>query len=104
MTTLPKKYEQELKDHRDSQNKDRLYQATLKEVKDNELQAKIKLGREVQELENKQHNYKLDQENKKMREFFNRVADEGGSWNLNQFNLELKKAMTPYMLPITKGK
>ena len=39
-----------------------------------------------------------------MREFFKRVADEGGSWNLNQFNLELKKAMTPYMLPITKGK
>ena len=87
-----------------SANKDKLYQATLKEVKDTELQAKIKLGREVQELENKQHNYKLDQENKKMREFFNRVADEGGSWNLNQFNLELKKAMTPYMLPITKGK
>ena len=87
-----------------SANKDKLYQATLKEVKDTELQAKIKLGREVQELENNQHNYKLDQENKKMREFFNRVADEGGSWNLNQFNLELKKAMTPYMLPITKGK
>ena len=93
MTTLPEKYKQELKDHRDSQNKDRLYQATLKEVKDNELQAKIKLGREVQELENKQHNYKLDQENKKMREFFKRVADEGGSWSLNKFNLELKKAM-----------
>ena len=96
MTTLPEKYQQELKDHRDSQNKDRLYQATLKEVKevkDSELQAKIKLGREVQELENKQHNYKLDQENKKMREFFKRVADEGGSWSLNKFNLEFKKAM-----------
>ena len=42
MTTLPKKYEQELKDHRDSQNKDRLYQATLKEVI-NQIQ-KIEMG------------------------------------------------------------
>ena len=66
MTTLPKKYEQELKDHRDSQNKDRLYQATLTEVKDNELQAKIKLGHEVQELEIKHKNWLLDQEIKKI--------------------------------------
>ena len=64
MTTLPKKYEQELKDHRDSQNKDRLYQATLKEVKDDELQAKIKLGREVQELEMKHKNWLLDEQMK----------------------------------------
>ena len=64
MTILPEKYEQELKDHRDSQNKDRLYQATLKEVKDTELQAKIKLGREVQELENKHHNWLLDEQMK----------------------------------------
>ena len=64
MTTLPEKYEQELKDHRDSQNKDRLYQATLKEVKDTELQAKIKLGREVQELEMKHHNWLLDEQMK----------------------------------------
>ena len=47
-----------------SANKDRLYQATLKEVKDNELQAKIKLGREVQELENKHHNWLLDEQMK----------------------------------------
>ena len=34
MTILPEKYQQELKDHRDSQNKDRLYQATsLERVK-----------------------------------------------------------------------
>ena len=65
MTILPKKYEQELKDHRDSQNKDRLYQATLKEVKNNELQAKINLGREVQELEMK-HDYWLLDEQMKM--------------------------------------
>ena len=66
MTTLPEKYKQELKDHRDSQNKDRLYQATLKEVNNNELQAKIKLGREVQELEMKHKNWLLDQEIKKI--------------------------------------
>ena len=75
MTTLPEKYEQELKDHRDSQNKDRLYQATLKEVKDNELQAKIKLGREVQELEIKHHNWLLDEQmkmiTKELKEFVN---------------------------------
>ena len=70
MTTLPEKYKQELKDHRDSQNKDRLYQATLKEVKDNELQAKIKLGREVQELEIKHKNWLLDQKNQAM---FNKI-------------------------------
>ena len=64
MTILPKKYEQELKDHRDSQNKDRLYQATLKEVNNNELQAKIKLGREVQELEMKHDNWLLDEQMK----------------------------------------
>ena len=66
MTTLTEKHQQELKDHRDSQNKDRLYQATLKEVKNNELQAKIKLGREVQELEMKHKNWLLDQEIKKI--------------------------------------
>ena len=70
MTTLPEKYQQELKDHRDSQNKDRLYQATLKEVKNNELQAKIKLGREVQELEIKHKNWQLDQKNQAM---FNKI-------------------------------
>ena len=70
MTILPKKYEQELKDYRDSQNKDRLHQATLKEVKDNELQAKIKLGREVQELEMKHSNWLLDQKNTAM---FNKI-------------------------------
>ena len=67
MTILPKKYEQELKDYRDSQNKDRLHQATLKEVKevkDSELQAKIKLGREVTRLQNKHHNFMLDDQMK----------------------------------------
>jgi len=92
MTILPEKYQQELKDHRDSQNKDRLYQATLKEVNSNKP-IELPVAFEVQELKNKQHNYELDQENKKMREFFKRVADEGGSWSLNKFNLELKKAM-----------
>jgi len=90
MTTLPEKYKQELKDHRDSQNKDRLYQATKA---DSNKPVKLPVGIELNELKNKQHNYELDQENKKMREFFKRVADEGGSWSLNKFNLELKKAM-----------
>ena len=53
-----------------SANKDRLYQATLKEVKDNELQAKIKLGHEVQELEMKHKNWLLDQKNTAM---FNKI-------------------------------
>ena len=75
-----------------SPNKDKLYQATLKEVNSNKP-IELPVAFEVQELKNKQHNYELDQENKKMREFFKRVADEGGSWSLNKFNLELKKAM-----------
>ena len=58
-----------------SANKDKLYQATLKEVKDNELQAKIKLGREVQELEMKHHNWSLDEQmkmiTKELKEFIN---------------------------------
>ena len=90
MTILPEKHQQELKDHRDSQNKDRLYQATKA---DSNKPVKLPVGIELNELKNKQHNYELDQENKKMREFFKRVADEGGSWSLNKFNLELKKAM-----------
>jgi len=49
-----------------SPNKDKLYQATLKEVKNTELQAKIKLGHEVQELEIKHKNWLLDQEIKKI--------------------------------------
>ena len=53
-----------------SANKDKLYKATLKEVKDNELQAKIKLGREVQELEMKHKNWLLDQKNTAM---FNKI-------------------------------
>ena len=51
-----------------SANKDRLYQATLKEVKDNELQAKIKLGREVQELEMKHDNWLLDEQMKMIKQ------------------------------------
>ena len=42
MTILPKKYEQELKDHRDSQNKDRLHQATLKETEVEKVKAIFK--------------------------------------------------------------
>ena len=42
MTIIPKKYEQELKDHRDSQNKDRLYQATLKDTELEKVKAIFK--------------------------------------------------------------
>ena len=78
MTTLPEKHQQELKDHRDSQNKDRLYQATLKEVKDNELQAKIKLGREVQELEMKHDNWLLDEQMKMITKELNEFINDRG--------------------------
>ena len=53
-----------------SPNRDKLYQATKKEVEDNKLQAKIKLGREVQELEMKHKNWLLDQKNTAM---FNKI-------------------------------
>ena len=53
-----------------SPNRDKLYQATKKEVEDNKLQAKIKLGREVQELEMKHSNWLLDQKNTAM---FNKI-------------------------------
>ena len=93
MTTLPEKYKQELKDHRDSQNKDRLYQATLKEV-DKELQAKIKLGREVQELENKHHNFMLDEKHDKdIKEIFEKIASNAGKWTEEQFKTEIDKAL-----------
>ena len=49
MTILPKKYEQELKDYRDSQNKDRLYQATLK---DTELEKVKAIFRDSNRLDN----------------------------------------------------
>ena len=63
MTTLPKKYEQELKDHRDSQNKDRLYQATLKEVNSNKP-IELPVAFEVQELKMKHDNWLLDEQMK----------------------------------------
>ena len=92
MTTLIEKHQQELKDHRDSQNKDRLYRATLKEV-DKELQAKIKLGREVQELENKHHNFMLDDKHdKEIREIFEKIASNAGKWTEEQFKTEIDKA------------
>ena len=51
-----------------SANKDKLCQATKKEVKDNELQAKIKLGREVQELEIKHKNWLLYEQMKMIKQ------------------------------------
>ena len=63
MTTLPEKYKQELKDHRDSQNKDRLYQATLKEV-DSNKPIELPVAFEVQELKMKHDNWLLDEQMK----------------------------------------
>ena len=74
-TILPEKHIRELKDHRDSQNKDRLYQATKKETYNKELQAKIKLGREISRLKNQHDNWFLDQQMKmieqELKEFIN---------------------------------
>ena len=71
MTTLPEKYKQELKDHRNSQNKDRLHQATLKEVNSN----KPIVAFEVQELKMKHDNWLLDEQmkmiTKELKEFIN---------------------------------
>ena len=63
MTTLTEKHQQELKDHRDSQNKDRLYQATLKEVNSNKP-IELPVAFEVQELKMKHDNWLLDEQMK----------------------------------------
>ena len=78
MTTLPKKYEQELKDHRDSQNKDRLYQATLKEVNSNKP-IKLPVAFEVQELKMKHDNWLLDEQMKMIkRELITMINERKG--------------------------
>ena len=61
MTTLTEKHQQELKDHRDSQNKDRLYQATKA---DSNKPVKLPVAFEVQELKMKHHNWLLDEQMK----------------------------------------
>ena len=63
MTTLTEKHQQELKDHRDSQNKDRLYQETLKEVNSNKP-IELPVAFEVQELKVKHDNWLLDEQMK----------------------------------------
>ena len=74
MTTLTEKHQQELKDHRDSQNKDRLYQTTLKEVNSNKP-IELPVAFEVQELEMKHDNWLLDEQMKmiteELKEFIN---------------------------------
>ena len=78
MTTLPKKYEQELKDHRDSQNKDRLYQATLKEVNSNKP-IELPVAFEVQELKMKHDNWLLDEQMKMIkRELITMINERKG--------------------------
>ena len=77
MTTLPKKYEQELKDHRDSQNKDRLYQATLKEVNSNKP-IELPVAFEVQELKMKHDNWLLDEQMKMIKQELITMINEKG--------------------------
>ena len=75
MTTLPEKYKQELKDHRNSQNKDRLHQATLKEVNSN----KPIVAFEVQELKMKHDNWLLDEQMKMIkRELITMINERKG--------------------------
>ena len=92
-TTLPEKHKQELKAHQDTQNKDKLYQATKA---DSNKPVKLPVGIEVNELRMKHNNFMLDQENKKTREVFKKFIKEGKDWTLDQFNLELKKAMKDF--------
>ena len=72
MTTLPEKYKQELKDHRDSQNKDRLYQATKA---DSNKPIELPVAFEVQELKMQHDNWFLDDQMKmieqELKEFIN---------------------------------
>ena len=99
MTTLPEKYKQELKDHRDSQNKDRLYRATLKEVNSNKP-IELPVGIELNELKMKHHNFMLDEKHdKEIREIFEKIASNAGKWteeqslNLHHIKTEIDKAL-----------
>ena len=71
-TILPEKYKQELKAHQDSQNKDRLYQATKA---DSNKPVKLPVAFEVQELSMKHDNWLLDDQikmiDKELKEFIN---------------------------------
>ena len=75
MTTLPEKYKQELKDHRDSQNKDRLYQATKA---DSNKPIELPVAFEVQELEMKHHNWLLDEQMKMITKELNEFINDRG--------------------------
>ena len=72
MTILPEKHQQELKDHRDSQNKDRLHQATKS---DSNKPVKLPVAFEVHELNMKHDNWLLDDQMKmieqELKEFIN---------------------------------
>ena len=58
-TILPEKYKQELKAHQDSQNKDRLYQATKA---DSNKPVKLPVAFEVQKLKMQHDNWLFDQQ------------------------------------------
>jgi len=91
MTTLPEKHQQELKDHRDSQNKDRLYQATKA---DSNKPIELPVGIELNELKMKHHNFMLDyKHDKEIREIFEKIASNAGKWTEEQFKTEIDKAL-----------
>ena len=93
MTILPEKHQQELKDHRDSQNKDRLYQATLKEVNSNKP-IELPVAFDVQELKMKHDNWLLDDKHDKdIKEIFEKIASNAGKWTEEQFKTEIDKAL-----------
>ena len=59
MTTLIEKHKQELKAHQDSQNKDKLYQATKA---DSNKPVKLPVAFEVQKLKMQHDNWLFDQQ------------------------------------------
>jgi len=58
-TTLPEKHKQELKAHQDTQNKDKLYQATKA---DSNKPVKLPVAFEVQKLKMQHDNWLFDQQ------------------------------------------
>ena len=90
-TILPEKYKQELKAHQDSQNKDRLHQATKA---DSNKPIELPVGIELNELKMKHHNFMLDEKHDKdIKEIFEKIASNAGKWTEEQFKTEIDKAL-----------
>ena len=72
-TILPEKYKQELKAHQDTQNKDKLYQATKA---DSNKPVKLPVAFEVQELKMKHDNWLFDQQMEMIKEELKECINE----------------------------